>query len=113
MSAGASSRSPPIRPRCSRWPAPSGPGDPLARGRVTLAAPAMRSPQADARDRLTAGLFLLNIALLFADQNLMAPSLSLIGQEFGFSRADIDRRLGADINLTFWMLGGVVTLLIG
>ena len=58
-------------------------------------------------------LFLLIVALLFADQNLMAPSLSAIGKELGFSRAEIDQRLGADINLTFWMLGGAVTLLIG
>lgn len=65
------------------------------------------------RDQLTLGLFLLIVALLFADQNLMAPSLSAIGAELGFSRAEIDRRLGADVNLVFWMLGGAVTLLVG
>ena len=32
------------------------------------------------------------------------------GAEFGFTRAQIDQRLGADVNLMFWMLGGVVTL---
>lgn len=65
------------------------------------------------RDRLTLGLFTLIVALLFADQNLLAPSLTAIGEEFHFTRAQIDQRLGADVNLTFWMLGGVVTLLIG
>lgn len=58
-------------------------------------------------------LFTAMVALLHADQNLMAPSLTAIGTEFGFSRAEIDQRLGADVNLTFWMLGGVVTLLVG
>ncbi|MFO0577975.1 MAG: MFS transporter [Polyangia bacterium] len=65
------------------------------------------------RDVATLVLFTAMVALLHADQNLMAPSLTAIGTEFGFSRAEIDQRLGADVNLTFWMLGGVVTLLIG
>jgi predicted MFS family arabinose efflux permease len=66
-----------------------------------------------ARDRATLALFSLIVALLYADQNLLAPNLTAIGAEFGFSRAEIDQRLGADVNLAFWMLGGVVTLGIG
>ncbi len=58
-------------------------------------------------------LFVLIVGLLFADQNLLAPNLTAIGTEFGFSRAEIDQRLGADVNLLFWMLGGVLTLLVG
>lgn len=65
------------------------------------------------RERLTLWLFTLIVALLFADQNLLAPSLTAIGQEFHFTRAEIDQRLGADVNLVFWMLGGIVTLSIG
>jgi len=65
------------------------------------------------RSRLTLALFVGLVALLYADQNLMAPNLTAMGQEFGFTRAQIDQRLGADINLMFWMLGGVVTLGIG
>ncbi len=65
------------------------------------------------RSRITLLLFVLLIALLYADQNLLAPNLTAIGHEFGFSRAEIDQRLGADVNLMFWMLGGVVTLLVG
>lgn len=68
---------------------------------------------AHARDRVTLVLFTLIVALLYADQNLLAPNLTAIGAEFGFTRAEIDQRLGADVNLTFWMLGGVVTLGIG
>ena len=67
----------------------------------------------DLRSRVTLVLFVGLIALLYADQNLLAPNLTQIGNEFGFTRAQIDQRLGADVNLTFWMLGGVVTLLIG
>ncbi|MBL9003553.1 MAG: MFS transporter [Myxococcales bacterium] len=66
-----------------------------------------------ARSRVTLILFVTLIGLLYADQNLLAPNLSAIGAEFGFSRAEIDQRLGADVNLMFWMLGGVVTLLVG
>jgi predicted MFS family arabinose efflux permease len=65
------------------------------------------------RIRLTLGLFALLVGLLCADQNLLAPSLTVLGDEFGFSRAEIDQRLGADVNLIFWMLGGVTTLFIG
>lgn len=68
---------------------------------------------ANLRSRLTLALFVGLVALLYADQNLMAPNLTAMGQEFGFTRAQIDQRLGADINLMFWMLGGVVTLGIG
>jgi predicted MFS family arabinose efflux permease len=58
-------------------------------------------------------LFVLIVGLLFADQNLLAPNLTAIGTEFGFTRAQIDQRLGADVNLLFWMLGGVLTLVVG
>jgi predicted MFS family arabinose efflux permease len=72
-------------------------------------------PEAPSRNRarLTLGLFALLIGLLYADQNLLAPSLTAVGSEFGFSRSEIDQRLGADVNLIFWMLGGVTTLVIG
>ncbi|MBL9040827.1 MAG: MFS transporter [Myxococcales bacterium] len=66
-----------------------------------------------ARTWVTQVLFVLIVGLLFADQNLLAPNMTAIGAEFGFSRAEIDQRLGADVNLLFWMLGGVLTLLIG
>ncbi|HNF96403.1 MAG TPA: MFS transporter, partial [Pseudomonadota bacterium] len=62
---------------------------------------------------MTQILFVLIVGLLFADQNLLAPNLTAIGNEFGFSRAEIDQRLGADVNLLFWMLGGVLTLIVG
>ena len=39
-------------------------------------------------------LFVLIVGLLFADQNLLAPNLTAIGNELGFSLAEIDQRLG-------------------
>ncbi len=50
---------------------------------------------------------------LFADQNLMAPNLTQIGKDFGFTPLERDSKLGGDISLMFWMLGGVITLAIG
>jgi MFS family permease len=50
---------------------------------------------------------------LFADQNLMAPNLTQIGNEFGFTAVERDSRLGGDISLMFWLLGGIVTIAIG
>jgi MFS family permease len=50
---------------------------------------------------------------IFADQNLMAPNLTQIGKEFGFTATERDSRLGGDISLMFWMLGGLITIAIG
>jgi MFS family permease len=50
---------------------------------------------------------------LFADQNLMAPNLTQIGREFGFTPTERDSRLGGDISLMFWMIGGLITIAIG
>lgn len=50
---------------------------------------------------------------LFADQNLMAPNLTQIAEEFGFTAAERDTKLGGDISLVFWMLGGLITIPVG
>jgi len=50
---------------------------------------------------------------LFADQNLMAPNLTQIGNEFGFSPAVRDVKLGGNISFAFWVLGGLITLGVG
>ena len=50
---------------------------------------------------------------LFADQNLMAPNLTQIGNEFGFSPNERDVMLGGRISFMFWVIGGLVTLGIG
>ncbi|TAL34568.1 MAG: MFS transporter [Spirochaetes bacterium] len=51
---------------------------------------------------------------LFADQNLMAPNLTQIAHDLGITDpAQRDTLLGGDISFVFWVLGGMVTLLIG
>jgi len=57
-------------------------------------------------------LCLINL-FLFADQNLMAPNLTQIARDFGFSEVERDIKLGGNISFVFWVLGGTVSLAIG
>ena len=57
-------------------------------------------------------LFILSF-FLFADQNLMGPNLTQIADEFGFNHIERDVKLGGEISLVFWLIGGVITLLFG
>ena len=57
-------------------------------------------------------LFILSF-FLFADQNLMAPNLSQIADDFGFNDFQKDIKLGGEISLVFWLIGGFVTLFLG
>ena len=45
-------------------------------------------------------LFILSF-FLFADQNLMAPNLSQIADDFGFNDFEKDIKLGGEISLVF------------
>ena len=66
------------------------------------------------RKELYSVILLAIISLfLFADQNLMAPNLTQIGNEFGFTPAERDIKLGGNISFAFWVLGGLITLGIG
>ena len=49
---------------------------------------------------------------MFADQNLIAPNLTLIAEDFDMIDVK-DQYLGGLIPLVFWILGGSVALLIG
>jgi len=66
-----------------------------------------------AREIAALALLGLTIALLFADQNLMAPNLTQIANEFGFSAVERDAKLGGHTSLAFWMLGAIASILIG
>ena len=57
-------------------------------------------------------LFILSF-FMFADQNLMGPNLTQIANDFGFSDSEKDIKLGGEISLVFWLIGGVVTLFFG
>lgn len=61
----------------------------------------------------TIALFSITTVLLFADQNLMAPSLTEIAEEFGFDDDERDRKLGGDISLAFFLLGAPASMVIG
>lgn len=58
-------------------------------------------------------LFSLTAALLFADQNLMAPNLTAIATDFGFDERQRDRFLGGYIAAAFYMVGAPAALLFG
>jgi Major Facilitator Superfamily len=58
-------------------------------------------------------LFSIITILLFADQNLMAPNLTAIAEDFGFNEQERDQKLGGDIALGFWLLGAPAAVVIG
>lgn len=59
------------------------------------------------------GLYAVTTILLYADQNLLAPNLSQVANEFGFSDDERDRKLGGDISLAFFLLGAPASLIVG
>lgn len=61
----------------------------------------------------TIALFSITTILLFADQNLMAPNLTEMAEEFGFDEEERDRKLGGDISLAFFLLGAPASMVIG
>ena len=58
-------------------------------------------------------LFSIAMFFLFADQNLLAPNLSMIADEFGFDDQEKDQKLGANIAIGFFIIGGPVALIVG
>ena len=61
----------------------------------------------------TTALICFTVLFLFADQNLLAPNLSIIANEFNFSNAQRDDLLGGRIALGFFVIGGSVSLIAG
>jgi Major Facilitator Superfamily len=51
--------------------------------------------------------------LLFADQNLLAPNLTAIAQEFNLTPQERDSKLGGQLALAFFCWGAPVSLLVG
>ena len=58
-------------------------------------------------------IFCLTASLLFADQNLMAPNLTDIAHDFGFSDHQRDALLGGVIGSCFFVVGAPTALLTG
>ena len=65
--------------------------------------------QLDKKDYLSLALLFTLSFFLFADQNLMGPNLSQIADEFGFNDIQRDVKLGGEISLVFWLIGGIFT----
>mmetsp|Transcript_15976 Transcript_15976/g.33013 ORF Transcript_15976/g.33013 Transcript_15976/m.33013 type:complete len:540 (+) Transcript_15976:157-1776(+) len=65
------------------------------------------------RRRWALFLFSLTTILLFADQNLMAPNLTAIAEEFNLDDAERDRKLGGDISLAFFIIGAPASFFVG
>ncbi|MCF7797918.1 MAG: MFS transporter [Lentisphaeria bacterium] len=65
------------------------------------------------RERFAVALLAIITLFLFADQNLMAPNLTQIADDFGFDAVERDVMLGGNISFVFWVFGGLVTLGIG
>jgi len=55
----------------------------------------------------------ITVFFLFADQNLLAPNLSAIAKDFGFTDSERDLKLGAYIAVGYFMAGGIVAVLVG
>lgn len=65
------------------------------------------------RRNYTVVIFCITASLLYADQNLMAPNLTAIAQDFGFDDAQRDKYLGGYIAAAFYMVGAPAALLFG
>lgn len=61
----------------------------------------------------TSAILCTTVGFLFADQNLLAPNLSLIAKEFHFSDSQRDNLLGGQIALGFFVIGGIASIIIG
>ena len=53
------------------------------------------------------------VFFLFADQNILAPNLSAIADDFGFTDGERDEKLGGYIAFGFFVVGGPIALLVG
>jgi len=71
------------------------------------------SSQLKKTDYLSLALLFALSFFLFADQNLMGPNLTQIADDFGFNSIQRDVKLGGEISLVFWLIGGIVTLFFG
>jgi predicted MFS family arabinose efflux permease len=58
-------------------------------------------------------LFAVQAALLYADQNLLAPNLSAAAADFGLDDAEKDRVLGGALMACFFLVGAPAALVVG
>jgi MFS family permease len=58
-------------------------------------------------------LLMLGMICIYSDSNLIAPNLSAMADEFGFSDIERDEKLGGEIAFAFFLLGVPACVLIG
>lgn len=58
-------------------------------------------------------MFCLVGQLLSADQNLLAPNLTAVADDFGFNADQRDKYLGGVISAAFFLLGAPAALIVG
>lgn len=61
----------------------------------------------------TTFLLCMTVFFLFADQNLLAPNLSAIAEDFHFDSHERDEKLGGYIAFGFFIVGAPVALIVG
>jgi predicted MFS family arabinose efflux permease len=77
-------------------------------------AAALRHPTLSARKRWAMTcLFAVQAALLYADQNLLAPNLSAAAADFGLDDAQKDAVLGGALMACFFLVGAPAALIVG
>lgn len=62
---------------------------------------------------VTFAVMCLGLALVFADQNLLAPNLTAIANDLGLDEKERDYKLGGQIAFAFFLLGAPASVLIG
>ena len=61
----------------------------------------------------TTFMLCITVFFLFADQNLLAPNLSAVADDFNMSESERDEKLGGYIAFGFFVVGGPIALLVG
>ncbi|KAG1670543.1 hypothetical protein FOA52_015408 [Chlamydomonas sp. UWO 241] len=83
------------------------------RARCTAGSGSFRHPFGIWKRRYITGVFTLLGALLFMDQNLLAPNLSMAAAFFGLDDAQKDEYLGGYVSAAFFAVGAPAALLVG
>lgn len=67
----------------------------------------------DRKTLYSTAILCVTVLFLFADQNLLAPNLTQIARDFGFTDRQRDDLLGGRIALGFFLVGGGVSIIAG
>ena len=77
-----------------------------------VSAEAINKVMSTSRTRLMI-LYFIATALLFSDQNVLAPNLTAIAEEFDLSDIERDKMLGGRLSLAFFLCGAPASICVG